>query len=416
MRRVSRLFATVGSAVLATLVLFQSPALAATPGFPDAGRYHSTTDKAFFFDFTPDQSVFIGVTEDQADAVLADGSRTATHTTSLFINVSNATLNANDCYLIPAGDFALTSGKAALHTTVDSSNQSCAFPGQTNSLPVPFTVDVSWTVTSPVARTRNNTNLTCGSYSESGTDTSTTEAGSAVATITPIVSGSLSAPEHQFMQSSENRSRVAGVLPDGCSNSLPGLACEATLPNAGDYVNSSTTADANVTGADGSIVLVGVRRDVQTYQECGQPITNDFQVFVNDFGGPASSGGCFLLGPSDFSTNGVQSATLNTVITESTPTCNGQPASMPFPLTLDLVWTPTSPTAQSNLDGRYDCGTYRAQTTSSDMGSLDSVTGTVTPLLAGTVTMTGSLRVMDSAVVASGAKPAGCLTVTGLTL
>ena len=399
--------------VLAMLAFGQGLALAAAPGFPAApGKYHIATQKAFFFQISADQSVFISVVDEQDETVLKDGGRSATQTTSLYVGLSTAALNANDCYLIPSRAFSFGSGQAAVLTTVDSTNQSCAFPGQTNSLPLPFTVDVAWTGTGPIARTRGQTNFTCGSHDESGSTSGTIQSGAAVATLSPIVSGSLSAPEHQQLLSFDDHLQATGVMPDGC-NSIGGIACEPSFPNAGDYMNTSTTAAAFLTDASGRFTEVTVRKDTQSYMECGQPITNDFNVTVRDFDGPVSSYGCFLLAPSDFSNNGVQTAALNVVITDATPTCDGPPT-MTLPLTVNLVWTPSSPTAQLSSSGRYDCGTYRARTDRSDMANFDNVTGTLEPLLSGTVNLTGGLTVTTSAVQAAGAKPSGCLTVTGL--
>ena len=127
-----------------------------------------------------------------------------------------------------------------------------------------------------------------------------------------------------------------------------------------------------------------------------------------------SSGGqfgfaCFVLSPSDFSFNGVKSAEVTATFTDASPTCDGNPASLPLPQTLHVVWTQTRPVSNFKFGSSLACLTYLL--TSQEVLAVDhpDVTATVTPFLPDPITTDqGTLMSSAQQQHAAGAKQVTC--------
>jgi hypothetical protein len=393
--------------VVATIVLAQVPALAQAPGTLAAGQYSNTSMTAGLFVSSASANLNVQVSDNVHVARPTGAPSTTTRTTRVNIEAFSGTFFGGGCYDIAPSDFSFTIGAAALHTTITDTTGNCG--GPPGNLATPFTLDVTWTGTGPVSTQSSESHFNCGDYGLETEITSKINAAGATGTLSPIFTDQFTG-QSQLLRTDLERLQAEGVSPDACQpfGAIPG---GAGPPPAGVYRTTSTDVGIFFFSDTGPSVGIFVTKMTQTSRPKGAPATTtaEFDVRINVFGGGIFANGCFNLTPADFSSNGVEGAALNMTITAATPTCSGFPASISFPLTVNVVWVGSGPVATTRSEGQFRCLTYEIEGTGLNTTNLANVTATLTPLLNGPLTSNqGSLATSDSRQRAEGAKQPAC--------
>jgi hypothetical protein len=408
MRPLRRVALSIACAVV-SMVFAQSPALAQPPGAIPAGVIHNTSSTAGFFTSSISGNLNVQITDATSVRSPKGGPSTTTRTIRVNIQAFGGTFFDSGCYDLAPSDFSFSISAAALHATITDTTGTCGGPPGT--FVTPFNLDVTWTGTGPITTQDNHSLFHCGSYALSTRLNSTINSASAVGTLSPIFPDQFTAPQGQLLRSDDERIRAEGVQPDGCQP-FGAIAGGAGPPSAGHY--RSTEIDAGIFIFDPTGLSVGIfvtnMTQISHPNDSPTTTTTEFDVRINGFGGGTFVFGCFILTPADFTSNGVQSATLNTTITTSTPTCQGPgPGSVPLPLTMNVVWSGAGPVATTHSEGQLSCLTYHLHGQGLTTTNLANVTATLTPLLASTLTSDqGSLVTRDNHVQVEGAKQPAC--------
>jgi hypothetical protein len=407
MRPFRRVALSVACAVV-SMVFAQSPALAQPPGTIPAGVYHNTSSTAGFFASSISGNLNVQVVDATSVRTPKGGPSTTTRSIKAYIQAFGTTFFGMGCYDLAPADFTFSSGAAAIHTMVTDTTGTCGGPPGT--FVTPFNLDVTWTGTGPISTQRNDSLFHCGAYALSTRLNSTINSASASGTLTPIFTDQFTGVG-QLLRTDDERIRAEGVSPDGCQpfGAIPG---GAGPPSAGRYHSTETDAGLFIFDPTGLSVGISVTnmRQVSHPNDSPTTTTTEFDVRINVFGGGTFAFGCFNLTPADFTSNGVQSATLNTTITTATPTCQGPgPGTVPLPLTLNVVWSGAGPVATTRSEGQFSCLTYHLQGQGLTATNLANVTATLSPLLASPITSDqGSLVTRDDHVQVEGAKQPAC--------
>lgn len=133
----------------------------------------------------------------------------------------------------------------------------------------------------------------------------------------------------------------------------------------------------------------------------------DVSIFVS--GGTTFGGGCFIAGPSDFVTNGLSSAVLNTAFDPTTTqACENRPVSFPA-FTLNASWSGNGPVGTTRKVSTYSCAGYSADVQASSSNS-HATAGAASSLLGGATipAESGGLGTIDQHVSAHGVALDAC--------
>jgi hypothetical protein len=57
----------------------------------------------------------------------------------------------------------------------------------------------------------------------------------------------------------------------------------------------------------------------------------------------------------------MSSASLHVTMTDATPTCDGNPTTVPMPLTVDVTWTAIGPLTSDRKSSQTVCGGFRTE-------------------------------------------------------
>ncbi len=402
-------WAAAGLSVLVPLVLGQGAVLAQPPGAVAAGEYHTVAKQAgfSFFDPTSFASLDLTVTDTAATSALQGSAPSTTETTQLQIDFFDNGTGFNGCYDIASADFTFGSTSASLHTAITTANVSCnSFGG----LPLPVTIDATWTGNGPVFQSGNGSQFFCGGYGLETTVSTVNQGATGTAGISPLLAGSFSGQGN--LRSDDTRQHAEGVEPDNCQP-FGAIAGGAGPPPAGDYTSTLVTADFFIQnpGDFQPSLEVSVFENVQqSNPKVGSPSsTAQFQVSINSTAGGNFEFGCFSLDPSEFSNNGVQGATLNTTFTADSPQCfPGGQVTLPLPLAVNIVWTGSGPIATTHTLGDLTCLTYRNQGSGMTQTNNENVTASISPLLAAPVTAVGTMQTSTSNDHAEGTQQPDC--------
>ena len=189
------------------------------------------------------------------------------------------------------------------------------------------------------------------------------------------------------------------------------------LPPAGNYVNDSFRAGFNLCCGDPQLnVNVSVINNVSN--PLGGPSTSQHETDVNvqecSFATGCGSG-CFIpSGASDF-TFSPTAAVLNTTVTPTTASCQGQPSfGLPPTFTLNVTWTAVGTGLSSSGVGRYSCSGYTNETMTTTTGNSSVNATATTSLLTGTLTVSGAgLNTFNQRIHAQGTPLDSCSPLGG---
>ena len=371
-----------------------------------AGNYHFTTLRASysFFSSDPSQpqiSIFPSATTQIAKPKV--GPPTVTQETEVSIQISGETVNAGGCFVIGPSDFTVSSGlqSAALHTTITELTPMCPdFPG---SVPTPFTLDVTWTGTGPGTSERGTSRFDCLTYSAKTQSVGTSNNASATATLAPLFTDSFTT--QGGISSNDQVIHAQGAIQSACPPAIPARGVGSGFQAAGNYHFTSQQAGANFSSESGPQVGIFLRAGSSKSNPKVGPstVTTDSSMIIQISSDTVNGVQCFVLTPSNFSIRGVQSAALHVTVTEATPTCFPSFGFIPLPLTLDVTWTGTGPTATRRDVSQFGCLNYSTESQIVNVTNNANVTATVTPLFTDTFTTgQGSLDSGDFRVHAQG--------------
>jgi hypothetical protein len=185
-------------------------------------------------------------------------------------------------------------------------------------------------------------------------------------------------------------------------------------PPAGNYQTTTQLASFQPSAKGGtSFVSAVVMRTTQVSRPLGGPFssTTETDLKLQVFSDTLNVAGCFILAsPADFTISGVQTATLNTTVSATTPTCAPPYLVPPVPITVNMTWSGASATATSRDLNLFSCLTYSSETQTTNISSNSNGTATVTStLLTDSFTTTnGSLGSNDQSIHVQGVLDPSC--------
>lgn len=403
----------VAQAMAASAVLFitmgQGVGLAQPPGAVLAGQYSMITRQAGFFAFDPASAsgLDINVVDTIRNAALQGGPATSTEVVQLNVSAFGAGTNAFGCFDIAPTDFSLASGVASLHASITGGTATCSPPF---GMQPPLTVDVVWNASSPVVQSGDVTEFGCGQYTLETQESRSGQSATATATVSPLLPATVTGQGGFGMF--DQRQHANGVEPDNCQpfGASPG---GAGPPPAGMYANSSVMVGFFIQNPGDfrpSLEVDVFGSSSQSTPKVGAPSSTDqLQVNIISTAGGNFQFGCFNLTSAQFTNNGVLGATLNTKFDSNSPPCfAGVQATVPLPLTVNIVWTGSGPVATTHGVSNLSCGTYRLQGDGLSMTNNENVKASLTPLLSGPVTATGTMQASSSLAHAEGSLGPPC--------
>jgi hypothetical protein len=401
------------SVVFAVSVFALAPVLVGAQGTLPAGDYTTSSTLAGFNYFTPDfatgLSVFVQVETKVSDP--RDGSPSSSHTESVNIEYFRDGFGFQGCYNLAPGQFSIDSrlGGASLDASITSDTPTCG----SAEIGTPFQLDMTLTRFGPVRTTRRLMDSSCLDYRLEATYVERITGANATASLTPIFAEPISANDAGVLRITDETTHVQGTVHESCPEQPGAIAGGAGPPDPGVYRNSRSDASISRFEESGEF---GLDLEETTYESrpVGGPATIDhrmqvrFTIRTADF---TFAFGCFLLSPSDFSFDGVNGAEVNAIFTEETPTCFGEPAGIPLPQTLHVLWTTTTPVSTFRSEGSFDCLTYHQSGQTLEAASHPEATASLTPYLSDPVTASGSqtsLVSSESRSEAAGKKQPEC--------
>ena len=135
--------------------------------------------------------LFAGTTTDASNPLTGP----STSTTLTSINITLLPSFQTGCFLVDSSAFSLTASLsgAAIHATVTDSTPTCDSTPAT--LPLPLTIDATFTGIGPVGTTRNNSWRSCGSFRSEDSTSLTNNNSSAVATLSGAINESFASSQ-----------------------------------------------------------------------------------------------------------------------------------------------------------------------------------------------------------------------------
>lgn len=404
----------VGSIVLAPPVAAQKGA----GGLPAAGTYQFTSASTDFSSFAGNIQINLNVSADTSVSQPTGSPQTTTSETQVFLNLfdySSETFTSTCLLLDHPSDFTMNKDltTASLTTTLTPATPTCPF---SSPLTTTIVLNGTWTGVGPLATTRDESTYQCGSYTLNGVSRNLNNSGSANlsltmgGTLTPFSAGRIGLNSDKF------QIQAQGVAAPGC-----GLTGFGTGPvPAGKYHIFGLNPNAFFGMPPGPTNQISLFENNSSSQPDGGTATTsqEFDLNVSLFGGAINGYGCWIISPSDVTSTGVTSASIQTTITAQTPNCsNTYPGfGINYPLTVSVVWTTTGPIASVHDVNSYGCLGYSEQSVVAVQSNPANSTGTVTmPDYLGNPTSValtggmGALTYVDQRIHAKGVDPQACL-------
>ena len=190
-------------------------AIAGGAGPPPAGDYQSSSTSTDF-NTTTSSGLFVDVNvmESTQTSSPKGGQPTTTNEFQLGIDTFGNGTFANGCFQLTPADFTSNGVlSATLSLTIDSSTPMC-FPGGQTSLPLPLTINLTWTGSGPAATTRTVGTFDCLSYRNEETTLNLTNNANVTATLNPLLPGVISGPG--TLATSSGGSHAEGAQQPAC--------------------------------------------------------------------------------------------------------------------------------------------------------------------------------------------------------
>jgi hypothetical protein len=404
----------VGSIVLAPGVAAQK----GVGGLPPAGTYQFTSRSTDFNSFSNNMDVFLSVSSDTDVSQPVGAPQSTTSETEVFLNLfdlNSGTFTSACLILDNPSDFTINKDltMASLTTTLTPATPTCPF-----SSPLTSTIGLTgtWTGVGPLATTRDESTYQCGSYTLDGVSRNLNNTGSANLSLTMGGSSTALSAGRIGLNSNNFQVQAQGVAAPGC-----GLTGFGTGPvPAGKYHIFGLNPIAFFGMPPGPTNQVTLyENNISSQPDGGTATTSqEYDLNVSLFGGAFDGFGCWIISPSDVTSTGVTSASIQTTITADTPNCsNTYPGyGINYPLTVSVAWTTTGPIVSVHDVNSFGCLGYSEQSVVAVQSNPANSTGTVTmPDYLGNPTSIaltdgmGALTYVDQRIHAKGIDPQACL-------
>jgi hypothetical protein len=387
-------------------------------GLPPAGTYQFTSASTDFSSFAGNTQVFLNVSSDTNVSQPVGAPPTTTSETQVFLNLfdySTGTFTSACLMLDHPSDFTINKDltMASLTTTLTPATPTCPF-----SSPLTTTIGLNgtWTGVGPLATTRDESTYQCGSYTLDGVSRNLNNSGSANLSLTIGGTSTQLSAGQVGLNSNTYQIQAQGLAAPGC-----GLTGFGTGPvPAGKYHIFGLNPNAFFGMPPGPTNQISLFENNNSSQPDGGTATTsqEFDLSVSMFGGAINGYGCWIISPSDVTSTGVTSASIQTTITAQTPNCsNTYPGfGINYPLTVSVAWTTTGPIASVHDVNSFGCAGYTEQSVVAVQSNPANSTGTVTmPDYLGNPTSIaltggmGAITYVDQRIHAKGVEPQACM-------
>ena len=410
--------AVVGS-LLALSVVFV-PTVAAQKGagnFP-AGSFHFTSSSVDFSSFGGNMQVFLNVAANTDVSQPVGQPQTTTSDTEVFLNLFDYTSGTftSACLLLDhPSDFTIDSrlNVATLATTLTPATPTCPF-----SSPLASTISINgtWTGNGPLSTNNDKSSYRCSRYSANSVNRSLSNLGTANLTVT--IGGTPTALSSTQIGLSSNDFRVEadGVADPGCGPAGIGSGPIA----AGKYHLFGLIANAFFGMPPGPTNQISLDENNQVANPIGGTATTsqEFDLNLSMFGGAFNGFGCWIMSPSDATSTGTTSASIQTTITaQSLPCSNSFPGfGVNYPLKVNVSWVSNGPLITVHDQNTFTCAGYTASTDSRVQSRSATSTATVTmpdylgnPMTQSLTGGLGSLTQINQKIEADAVEQQACL-------
>lgn len=408
--------------VLFCLSVVFSPAALAQKGagglFP-AGTYHFMSTGVDFSSSTSNMSLFLDVSANTDVSQPLGQPETTTSEAQVFIELfdfNSGSFTFACLFLDHPSDFSIDKRlqTASLATTLTPSTPACPF-----SPPLTSTIGLngSWTGIGPSMSNSDISKYACGGYTAEGVNRSLGNLGTATLTVTLGGSSTALASSQIGLSSNDLHVDAQGTGDPGCGPAGVGTGPIA----AGKYHFFGLTANTFFGMPPGPMNQISLDENNQVSSPTGgtPTTTQEYDLNVSMFGGSVFGFGCWVISPSDVTSTGVSTATIQTTITATTPLCtNSFPGfGISYPLTVTATWTANGPLITVSDKNKFTCAAYTATTDSSVQarGTTSTATITMPDYLGNPVTQSltggqGSLMYIDQRIVADGVEQQACFS------
>jgi len=373
-----RRLAAVMSIVLAGAAAHATPALANAHG-PGAGSYSSNTLGATYTFASDDfsQHVDLFLSDSLTTSQPLGGPPTSTHKMQVFFSAGANGQEDSGCFLLDGSDFVISPdlSSASLHKTVTADSPACDFPPTLADPEV--TLDVTWTGIGPANTGHTTEQSGCQGFQIETVTSGTNNRATAAATISPLFSDAMTATR-AVVYSGDFTNHVQGTSPPLCAaGGAPGPGLGPRGP--GKYVHTGSGVGqqlANADSGDNLDLFAGTTTDASNPQT--GPSTNTTLTSVSITLLPSFQSACFLVDSSAIrvATN-LSGAALHATVTDSTPTCDSTPATLPLPITIDATFTGIGPVGTTRNNSWRSCGSFRSEDSTSLTNNNSSAVATL---------------------------------------
>ena len=384
--------------------------------FPAAGIYDFAGSSASFETSPFDSSqpfIQISVTTENDTSMPQSQPKTTTTNDQLSYNYSffdgTDYLYGNGCVVLNPSDFTLASNlqTATLATTITTDSATCGYQNG----PLPLTIDVTWSASTPVLSVTSNDRFACAGYTKDSRQSNNGDGANATATISALT-GSFAAQTASLSSHDQQITAQGAVPPDTCAQGI-GRGAFGGFPTAGNYKQNVVEADALFFPTDPSqpLVFITLKRINATSSPLGgTPTTTaetDLEIFIQS--DTINGSGCFVIDPAAFTVSSdLTSAVLNTTLTGQERACRPGNNLTSFPLSVDVTWSGPGPISTIGGDGQIACQQYHSVSSGSQMIN-GSPTATISlGAFTGTFSTEGALGTSVSRNQVAGVLAPGC--------
>lgn len=414
--------AAVALAAVMAASVFVAPAVGAQKGagglFPP-GTYQFSFAGADYSGFANNVQIFFNV-DSFTDVARPDGAaQTTTANTEVFLSMydyTNQTFTFACLDLDHPTDFTIDNrlGGAALNTTLTPSTPACPF---SQPLSDTLAINATWTGVGPLATSSNVSNYSCSGYGAESSGQGLTNTANANFTLTVDGATTVFPATLTGLNSDNSRASAHGTIDPLCGPTGIGSGPQP----AGHYKFFGLFANGFWgTPPFGGFNSVDLSGSGQSAKVGSAPASgsSETDLNLNFFGGSLNGFGCFAIPSSDATLNGLDSAAVQTTISDTTPLCsNSFPGfGLSFPLSVNATWTGFGPVAGVHNQSTYHCLGYQESTSIfvQNRGATSEATVTTTDYFGNpqTTTLTdgsGSLTQISQSIQANGVLPQTCL-------
>jgi hypothetical protein len=385
-------------------------------GLPPAGEYRFTSSSVDFSGFANNVQLYltVGKNTDQSEPKVGPETSSKDIELDLSLYDYNTFTFTSTCLILGPSDFAVDQAlsKATLNTTVGPTTTTCPYA---SPLTDTMTFTGTWTGVGPLSTTRDAATYSCLKYGFESSNRNLFNLGTANLNVTTGGVTTAYSSAQIGIYSNDGQVEASGTQDPGCG---PAGLFSPLMP-AGRYHDYGLNGFAFFGSPPNDQISLMEINNVSN--PLGGPSTTQHENDLNLslFDGTFYGNGCWAIAPTDITSTGLATASVQSTITGSTSICTGSYPGFGFnlPLTVNVTWTASGPLVQLHDVQTYTCQGYTQRTTNSvqsvGASSAATVSGTdyfgnpVTDSLAGGL---GSIAYNDQKITATGVDSQACMT------